>query len=67
MLCVGVAAGSGMAAATMLCQLLKTGDHIVSTNDCYGGTHTGLEFHFKQTFPQSVTPHITQFAYSLQG
>ncbi|KAI0232622.1 Cystathionine gamma-lyase [Lamellibrachia satsuma] len=30
---------SGMAAVTVLTQLLKAGDHIVSMNDLYGGTH----------------------------
>ena len=35
--CVGVAAGSGMAATTMLCQMLKSGDHIVAMDDLYGG------------------------------
>ena len=34
---VGVAAGSGMAATTMLCQMFKTGDHIVAMHDLYGG------------------------------
>ena len=32
-----MAAGSGMAATTMLCQLLKSGDHVVAMNDLYGG------------------------------
>lgn len=34
---VGVAAGSSMAATTMLCQLLKSGDHVMAMNDLYGG------------------------------
>ena len=38
---VGVAAGSGMAATTMLCQMLKSGDHIVAMNDLYGGEILG--------------------------
>ena len=33
----GVAAGSGMAATTTICQMLKTGDHIVAVDDLYGG------------------------------
>ena len=33
----GIAAASGMAATTQICQLLKTGDHIVAMNDLYGG------------------------------
>lgn len=36
---VGIAAGSGMAATTMICQLLKTGDHIVAMDDLYGGRY----------------------------
>ena len=38
---IGVAAGSGMAATTMLCQMLKSGDHIVAMNDLYGGNWAG--------------------------
>lgn len=34
---IGVSAGSGMAATTMLCQMLKMGDHVVAMNDLYGG------------------------------
>ena len=33
----GIAAASGLAATTMLCQLLKSGDHIVAMDDLYGG------------------------------
>lgn len=35
----GIAAASGMAATTQLCQLLKSGDHIVAMDDLYGGTY----------------------------
>ena len=33
----GIATASGLAATTMLCQLLKSGDHIVAMDDLYGG------------------------------
>ena len=36
-LCTGIAAASGMAATTQLCQLLKSGDHVVAMDDLYGG------------------------------
>jgi len=35
----GVCFGSGMAAIDSLAKLLKPGDHVVSTNDLYGGTY----------------------------
>lgn len=35
----GIASASGLAATTMLCQLLKSGDHIVAMDDLYGGTY----------------------------
>jgi cystathionine gamma-synthase len=31
--------GSGMAAITLVCQLLEPGDLLVAPHDCYGGTH----------------------------
>ncbi|XP_064386612.1 putative cystathionine gamma-lyase 2 isoform X1 [Halichondria panicea] len=35
----GIAAGSGLGATTLLCQLLKSGDHVIAMDDCYGGTY----------------------------
>ncbi|MDX1404011.1 MAG: cystathionine gamma-synthase [Woeseiaceae bacterium] len=34
-----VITSSGMAALTLLCQLLKPGDLLLAPHDCYGGTH----------------------------
>lgn len=51
----GFAFATGMAAETTVIHLLKSGDHIISTDDVYGGTHRlfeqvmtglGLEFTF---------------------
>lgn len=39
LLCVGVAASSGLGATTLLAQLLKSGDHIIAMDDCYGGKY----------------------------
>ena len=36
----GIAAGSGLGATTLLCQLLKSGDHVIAMDDCYGGMNT---------------------------
>ncbi|MEO6829788.1 MAG: PLP-dependent aspartate aminotransferase family protein, partial [Acidobacteriaceae bacterium] len=50
--------GSGMAAITALCTMMKTGDHIVCSDNMYGGTtrlfnqvlvHYGLEFTYVDT------------------
>ncbi len=35
----GAAFGSGMAAIFGACSLLRAGDHLVATSDCYGGTY----------------------------
>jgi cystathionine gamma-lyase len=35
----GVAFGSGMAAVAGACAILRAGDHVVATNDLYGGTY----------------------------
>jgi cystathionine beta-lyase len=35
----GIAFGSGMAAVSAVIQLLKPGDHVISTNDLYGGSY----------------------------
>jgi cystathionine gamma-synthase len=35
----GIVTGSGMSAVALVLQLLKPGDLVVATHDCYGGTH----------------------------
>lgn len=35
----GIVTSSGMSAVALVLQLLKPGDRIVATHDCYGGTH----------------------------
>ena len=35
----GAAFGSGMAAIAGACAVLRQGDHVVATSDCYGGTY----------------------------
>ena len=35
----GIVTGSGMSAITTVLQLLRPGDLVVATHDCYGGTH----------------------------
>src|SRR5262245_22570330 len=51
----GLAFGSGLAATNALCHRLRPGDHVVATNDLYGGTfrlfkrcfeHYGIAFDF---------------------
>ena len=51
----GLAFGSGLAATNALCHRLRPGDHVLATNDLYGGTfrlfkrcfeHYGIEFTF---------------------
>ncbi|MGI9334140.1 MAG: cystathionine gamma-synthase [Gammaproteobacteria bacterium] len=34
-----VVTASGMAAITLVCQLLQSGDTVIAPHDCYGGTH----------------------------
>lgn len=43
----GLVYPSGMAATTALIQFLKAGDHIVTCNELYGGTHFLLSKHTK--------------------
>ena len=66
----GVAApvfGSGMAAVAALCHLMKSGDHVVASNNLYGGvprlfnqvmTNFGLEF----TYVDTTDPHNVERA-----
>lgn len=44
----GFAFASGMAALTIVIGLLKSGDHIVASNDLYGGTHRLLSQRLSQ-------------------
>ena len=53
----GLGFGSGLAATNALCHRLRPGDHVVATNDLYGGTfrlfkrcfeHFGIAFDFVQ-------------------
>ncbi|MFP3897792.1 MAG: trans-sulfuration enzyme family protein [Dehalococcoidia bacterium] len=67
----GFAFASGMAAETTIMHLLKTGDHVISLDDMYGGTYTlfqsvmkafGLEFTFvrmdnKQRIEEAIRPN----------
>jgi len=75
----GIAApvfGSGMAAVSALCQLMKSGDHVVASNNLYGGvprlfnqvmTNFGLEFTYVDTTdPRNVERAIrknTRYVY----
>jgi cystathionine gamma-lyase len=43
----GLAFGSGMAAISDVLNLLKAGDHVICTNDIYGGTYRILEHVYK--------------------
>ena len=50
-----MATSSGLAATLLLTHLLKSGDHIVSVNDVYGGTnryftHVASKFNVKTSF-----------------
>ena len=52
---------SGMAALTLLCQLLKPGDLLVAPHDCYGGTYRLFENlaakgHFEVEFVNQTSP-----------
>jgi len=67
----GFAFATGMAAETTVIHLLKAGDHIISTDDVYGGTYRlfqnvmqdfGLEFTFlrldnRQRIEQAIKPN----------
>jgi cystathionine gamma-lyase/cystathionine beta-lyase/cystathionine gamma-lyase/homocysteine desulfhydrase len=47
--------GSGMAAITALCTMMKTGDHVVCTDNTYGGT--------SRLFNQVLTNYGLEFTY----
>jgi cystathionine gamma-synthase len=56
-----VVTSSGMSAVALVCQLLRPGDRIVATHDCYGGTHRLLSAcarkgHFDVTFADLSAP-----------
>lgn len=75
----GMVYPSGMAAATALLQFLKNGDHIVSCNELYGGTHFLLSKHTKlhgielnfvdatdvKQIESAIKPNTKVFTYSL--
>ena len=52
--CAGFAFSSGMAAITAVLMLYRAGDHLVVSEDCYGGTYRLLEKVFN-TFGLEVT------------
>lgn len=59
----GIAYGSGMAAISTVFNLLKTGDHIVTSADLYGGTKIYLNqvadrLNIQTTFVADVTDPI---------
>jgi cystathionine beta-lyase/cystathionine gamma-synthase len=45
---------SGMAAVTTTLHFFKTGDHIISTSDCYGGTERLFRF-YSELFAFEIT------------
>ena len=51
----GLAFGSGMAAITTITQLLKSGDHVIASNNMYGGTY--------RLFERVVRPYGLDFTY----
>jgi cystathionine gamma-synthase len=56
-----VVTSSGMAALTLLCQILKPGDLLVAPHDCYGGTYRLFENlaakgHFDVAFVNQTSP-----------
>jgi cystathionine gamma-synthase len=56
-----VVTSSGMAALTLLCQLLEPGDALVAPHDCYGGTYRLFENlaakgHFEVIFVDQTRP-----------
>src|SRR5262249_57880040 len=65
----GLAYASGMAATSTVLQLLKSGDHVVASDDLYGGTYRlferllrgyGLTFtHVDSSNPQALERAVT--------
>lgn len=56
-----VVTSSGMAALTLLCQLLEPGDLLIAPHDCYGGTYRLLDSlsakgHFEVRFVDQTDP-----------
>jgi len=56
-----VVTSSGMAALTLLCQLLEPGDLLIAPHDCYGGTYRLFENlsakgHFEVLFVDQTSP-----------
>jgi cystathionine gamma-synthase len=62
-----VVTSSGMAALTLLCQLLEPGDLLVAPHDCYGGTYRlfqtlSAKGHFEVLFVDQTNPAALQSA-----
>jgi len=62
-----VVTSSGMAALTLLCQLLEPGDVLVAPHDCYGGTYRlfqtlSAKGHFEVLFVDQTRPAALQAA-----
>ena len=65
-----VVTSSGMAALTLLCQLLDPGDLLIAPHDCYGGTYRLFENlsakgHFAVQFVDQTSPTALQAACAL--
>ena len=66
-----VVTSTGMSAVTLVLQLLKPGDRIVATHDCYGGTHRALVHlaargHFEVAFVDMTCPDALHHALAAQ-
>lgn len=57
----GIAASSGLAAQSVIVQILKTGDHIVSMNDIYGGSHRYFRLIASQAGIQTTFLDVNDF------
>ncbi|MDH3266814.1 MAG: cystathionine gamma-synthase [Gammaproteobacteria bacterium] len=62
-----VVTSSGMAALTLLCQILEPGDLLVAPHDCYGGTYRLFDSlsskgHFEVVFVDQTSPAALQAA-----
>jgi len=65
-----VVTSSGMAALTLLCQLLEPGDLLIAPHDCYGGTYRLFENlaakgHFEVQFVDQTNPAALRAACEL--
>jgi cystathionine gamma-synthase len=60
-----VVTASGMAALTLLCQLLKPGDVLIAPHDCYGGTYRlfdnlSAKGHFERITPGTTSRYVNR-------